>query len=279
MHRIIDWNELWKALYASSPERAEKDRNPAAHWDKRAAAYRRITRDERAATEQELAILQVRPGETVLDMGAGTGRLAVPIARTAAHVTALDPSEGMLSVLRERMAEEGLTNYSTVTMRWEDTVIGKDIDPHDVVVAAFSLGFYDLAAALEKLDAAARRSVYLFWHAGEWRNPDEMALYRAVFGEAAAAQKGYPDYIYPVNILHDAGIYPNVTIYRAVWDAVYDSPEEAVRTWVAMHNPGMEDLAPIREYFTRALRKNESGRYVETTVRPTAAIWWEKTNG
>ena len=276
MHRIIDWNELWKALHVSSPERAEKDRNPAAHWDKRAAAYRRVTRDERSATEQELAILGVQPGETVLDMGAGTGRLAVPVARTAAHVTALDPSEGMLAILRERMAAEGLTNYSCLRKRWEDTVIGRDVEPHDVVVAAFSLGFYDLAAALEKLDAAARRAVYIFWHAGEWRNPGEMALYRTVFGEEAAGEKGYPDYIFPVNILHDAGIYPNVRIYRAAWDAVYDSVEDAARTWAAMHNPGMEDLAPVREYFARALRKDGSGKYIETAVRPTAAVWWEK---
>ena len=276
MHRIIDWNELWKALHVSSPERAEKDRNPAAHWDKRAAAYRRVTRDERSATEQELAILGVQPGETVLDMGAGTGRLAVPVARTAAHVTALDPSEGMLAILRERMAAEGLTNYSCLRKRWEDTVIGRDVEPHDVVVAAFSLGFYDLAAALEKLDAAARRAVYIFWHAGEWRNSGEMALYRTVFGEEAAGEKGYPDYIFPVNILHDAGIYPNVRIYRAAWDAVYDSVEDAARTWAAMHNPGMEDLAPVREYFARALRKDGSGKYIETAVRPTAAVWWEK---
>ena len=276
MHRIIDWNELWKALHVSSPERAEKDRNPAAHWDKRAAAYRRVTRDERSATEQELAILGVQPGETVLDMGAGTGRLAVPVARTAAHVTALDPSEGMLAILRERMAAEGLTNYSCLRKRWEDATIGRDVEPHDIVVAAFSLGFYDLAAALEKLDAAARRAVYIFWHAGEWRNPGEMALYRTVFGDEAAGEKGYPDYIFPVNILHDAGIYPNVRIYRAAWDAVYDSVEDAARTWAAMHNPGMEDLTPVREYFTRVLRRDQAGKYVETSVRPTAAVWWVK---
>jgi len=276
MHRIIDWNELWKALHVSSPERAEKDRNPAAHWDKRAAAYRRVTRDERSATEQELAILGVQSGETVLDMGAGTGRLAVPVARTAAHVTALDPSEGMLAILRERMTAEGLTNYSCLRKRWEDATIGRDFEPHDVVVAAFSLGFYDLAAALEKLDAAARRAVYIFWHAGEWRNPGEMALYRTVFGDEAAGEKGYPDYIFPVNILHDAGIYPNVRIYRAVWDAVYDSVEDAARAWAAMHNPGMEDLTPVREYFTRVLRRDQAGKYVETSVRPTAAVWWVK---
>jgi len=276
MHRIIDWSELWKAIYISSPERLEKSRDPAAAWNRRAAAYRRITRGEKEATRLELEILNLQGGETVLDVGAGTGRLAVPIARTAAHVTALDPSEGMLNVLRERMAAERLTNYSCVKMRLEDAVIGRDIEPHDLVIAAFSLGFYDLAAALEKLDSAATRAVHLFWHAGEWRGPEEMALYRAVFGEEATMRKGYPDYIFPVNILHDAGIYPNVRIYNAVWETVYDSPEEAARTWVAMHNPRMEDLSPVRDYFARVLYRDEAGKYVETTRRPTAAVWWEK---
>ncbi|MCE5337871.1 MAG: methyltransferase domain-containing protein [Methanomicrobiaceae archaeon] len=276
MHRIIDWDELWKAIYVSSPERIEKGRDPATVWDRRAAAYRRATRGEKRATEQEIAVLNLRPDDTVLDVGAGTGRLAVPIARTAAHVTALDPSEGMLAVLREQMVAAGRTNYSPVTMRWEDAVIGRDIEPHDVVIAAFSLGFYDLAAALEKLDAAARRAVYLFWHAGEWRSPDEMALYTTIFGEEAAMRKGYPDYIYPVNILHDAGIYPNVRVFHAVWDTVYDSVEDAARTWVARHSPDLEDITPVREYFDRVLARNESGKYVEITVRRTAAVWWEK---
>ena len=276
MRRIVDWNELWKAIHAGSPGRSAKDRDPAAIWDKKAAAYRRVTRDEKRATEQELALLDLHPGDTVLDVGAGTGRLAVPIAGTVTGVTALDPSGGMLSILRERMTADGRTNYSTVQLRWEDVVIGKDIQPHDVVIAAYSLGFYDLAAALQKFDTAARRSVYLFWHAGEWRGHAEMDLYRTVLGEEEAMQKGYPDYIYPLNILHDAGIFPNVRIFPAQWDSVYDSIDEAVQTWVSMHEPDLKDLTPIRDYFTRVLRKNPSGTYSETTVRPTAAIWWVK---
>ncbi|MDD1674036.1 MAG: class I SAM-dependent methyltransferase [Methanomicrobiales archaeon] len=276
MRRIIDWNELWKAIHASSPGRSAKDRDPAAIWDKRAAAYRRVTRDEKRATEQELAILDLRPDDTVLDVGAGTGRLAVPVAGTVTHVTALDPSGGMLSILRERMAAEGRTNYTVVQRRWEDVVVGRDLVPCDVVIAAYSLGFYDLATALRKFDAASRRSVYLFWHAGEWRSHAEMDLYRTVLGEEEALQKGYPDYIYPVNILHDAGIFPNVRIFPAIWDSVYDSVEEAVRTWVSMHAPDQTDLSPIQAYFTRVLRKNTSGAFVETTIRPTAAVWWVK---
>ncbi|WP_292490448.1 class I SAM-dependent methyltransferase [Methanoculleus sp. 10] len=238
MHRIIAWNELWKAIHASSPKHAARDRDPAAVWDKRAAAYRRATRGEKRAAEQELALLNLAAGDTVSDVGAGTGCLAAPIACTAANVTAFDPSGGTPAVIREQMAAAGLTNYSTVTMRWEDAVIGRDVEPHGVVIAAFSLDFYDLAAA-------ALRAVYLFWHAGEWRGPGEMALYRAILGEEAAMRKGYPDYIHPVNILDDARIYPNVRIYHAVWDAVYDSPEEAARTWAARHSPDQEDLTPV----------------------------------
>jgi ubiquinone/menaquinone biosynthesis C-methylase UbiE len=276
MHRIIDWNELWKAIHVSSPGRTRKDRDPAAIWDKRAAAYQRVTRDEHEATERDLGFIEVRPEDTVLDMGAGTGRLAVPIAGRVAHVTALDPSGGMLGILRERMEREGQSNYSCVQMRWEDVEIRRDIEPHDVVIAAFSLGFYDLRAALDKLDRAAKRAVYLFWHAGEWRGPEEMVLYRAVFGEEGALQKGYPDYSFPVNILHDAGIYANVSIYPALWESSYESVDEAVQNWVTMHCPDIQDRSPVTEFFSRVIRPDASGRLVHSAVRPTAVIWWIK---
>jgi SAM-dependent methyltransferase len=276
MHRIIDWNELWKAIHVSSPERTRKDRDPAAIWDKRAAAYQRVTRDEHEATERDLGFLDLRPEDTVLDMGAGTGRLAVPIAGRVARVTALDPSGAMLGVLRERMEQEGQSNYSCVQMRWEEVEIGRDIEPHDVVIAAFSLGFYDLGAALAKIDQAATRAVYLFWHAGEWRGPEEMMLYRGVFGEEGTQQKGYPDYSYPVNILHDAGIYANVSIYPAIWESSYESVDEAVQNWVTMHHPDLEDRSPVTEFFSRVLRPDASGRLVHSAVRPTAVVWWTK---
>lgn len=276
MHRIIDWNELWKAIHVSSPGRTAKDEEPASVWDKKAASYHRNTRDERSATLRDLEHLDLQSKDTVLDMGAGTGRLAVPVAGRVAHVTALDASGGMLGILRERMVAEGRTNFSCVQKRWEDTIIGRDIEPHDVVIAAFSLGFYDLKAALLKLDAAAKRSVYLFWHAGEWRGPEEMALYRAVFGEYGVMKKGYPDYQFPLNVLHDGGVYANVRIYPAIWEATYESAEEAARHWVTLHSPELKDLSPVTEFFSRVLRRNSSGRLVHSAVRRTAVIWWEK---
>jgi 2-polyprenyl-3-methyl-5-hydroxy-6-metoxy-1,4-benzoquinol methylase len=44
----------------------------------------------------------------VLDVGSGTGRAALLLARAGANVTALDASEPMLAVARQRAADEGL---------------------------------------------------------------------------------------------------------------------------------------------------------------------------
>lgn len=41
-------------------------------------------------------------GERVLELGAGTGRIAVPLAEAGAKVTGVDLSEGMLRIARER---------------------------------------------------------------------------------------------------------------------------------------------------------------------------------
>ena len=47
-------------------------------------------------------------GRTVLDVGTGTGRAAIGLARRGARVTGLDASAGMLRVARARASEAGL---------------------------------------------------------------------------------------------------------------------------------------------------------------------------
>ena len=47
-------------------------------------------------------------GGPVLEVGAGTGRIALPLARAGHAVTALDPSPAMLAVARRHAAAEGL---------------------------------------------------------------------------------------------------------------------------------------------------------------------------
>ncbi len=69
-------------------------------------------------------------GKKVLDVGAGTGRLTVELARTGAEVTALDVSEEMLKVLKRKNAQ-----IEAVIGEAEDLPFGDNT--FDFVTAAF----------------------------------------------------------------------------------------------------------------------------------------------
>ena len=64
----------------------------------------------------------VEPGETWIDIGAGAGRYALPVALALApsggRVIALDASPGMLDALLELQTEHGVTDVEVVQTRW-----------------------------------------------------------------------------------------------------------------------------------------------------------------
>ncbi len=94
----------------------------------------------------------VVPGETWLDLGAGGGRYALPLALTGADVIAVEPSPGMLEVLREGMAEHDISNVRIIESRWPMD------DPPSADVALISHVGYDIEEIgyfLDAMDAAA----------------------------------------------------------------------------------------------------------------------------
>jgi SAM-dependent methyltransferase len=54
----------------------------------------------REAIEWLERVLDLGPGRTVADLAAGTGKLTVPLLETGARIVAIEPSDGMRSVLR-----------------------------------------------------------------------------------------------------------------------------------------------------------------------------------
>jgi len=70
-----------------------------------------------ASSAKLIALGEIGPGMSVLDVGCGTGRNTIPLAEAVGgegRVTALDMQERMLNRVRERAGEAGLDNIAYV---------------------------------------------------------------------------------------------------------------------------------------------------------------------
>jgi SAM-dependent methyltransferase len=275
----IDWNEVWKALVQRN-----KDSSPARDcsriWESRESALRfwNMSQENRNRVEKTIWSTDTTPNSRVLDIGSGPGTLAIPFAQKVAHVTAVEPAAGMVSVLKEKMAEHGANNIDVVQERWEDVDVNADLQPpYDVVIASFSLGMQDIKDALEKMMAASSRYVYLYHFAGptswdlQWKE-----LWPKLHGkEYQPGPKS--DVLY--NVLYQMGIYPNIRAFRLQHNQRFSSIDEAMGSLVPQAQLETEEQrAILKEYLQRTLRP-EDGSLVLPASSVRVKMWWEKDAG
>jgi len=268
MAGIIDWNELWKVMRSGSPWRRTLDEPAGSFWDKRAKRFNDSMMQNRERAEKQIAKIALNPEYTVLDVGAGTGRLAIPIAKQAKSVTAIDPSKGMLACLQENMEKESVKNITCINKRWEDIELGSDIEPHDVVIASHSLSMLDMQEALAKIDATAKKCVHLFTFAGRWMDG---GLSEEICGEKHSS---WSDYIYLCNILHDMGIYANVEIWDSEYEQHYASLDEAVTKFKEMYDLSSEKEGILRAHLSNILVEDDGALCLKRKSK-SAMIWWQ----
>ena len=87
-------------------------------------------------------------GQKILDLGTGTGALAIPFASQGAQVTALDPAPGQVEAARERAKGSNLSIRFIVSGA-EDS--GLPDFAYDVVTASMCWGYFDLSRAVPEI--------------------------------------------------------------------------------------------------------------------------------
>lgn len=212
------WNEEWKRLQAL---RRKQDSNE--FWNKRAKDFDRPDRVS-PYVEEFMRRAALDAGDTVLDMGCGTGSIAIPLARAGHNVIAADFSDGMLSELNRRIATAQVHTVTPLHMAWEDNwkATGVKEKSVDVVLASRSLAVLDLESALDKMSVTARKKCVATMTCGYSPRMDSRIL------EICGLENKYGrDYQYAWNILVNKGYSPECSFINSARKDTFNSFAEA----------------------------------------------------
>lgn len=210
-----DWNEEWKRL-----QNLRRKKDDPKYWNTRAKNF--DNPDNQSPYVQELLErAAIKPGTVVLDMGCGTGSLAVPLAKAGSTVFAADFNESMLAEAKRRATTAGVDSIDYLHMSWEDNwdAFGIKDKSVDVVMASRSLSVSDLGAALDKMCRTARKRCMATMSCGCSPRMDSRVL------EACGLKNTHGrDYQYAWNILTNAGYEVDVSfIYSTRKDTFADA--------------------------------------------------------
>lgn len=276
----VDWNEVWKERMLQSIA-SFGGRDCASCWsnEQEAGNYRvMLEREDLGSIRPFGEIMNLSSPFTVLDIGAGTGRLAIPFSRIASMVTAVEPSPQMLEVLKEEIKSIAIENINCVQKRWEDVDIERDLaGQYDLVVASFSLGFPDLKAAVEKMIAASSKCICIMWFAGEpsW-DADYEKISSALFGKTARKSMPKSDILF--NVLYQMGIYPNINVFDFEMLHRFESLDEATDYFAEKFNATSSAQRLVLIEVLHQILEDRNGQWILPYRSTNMMFWWYNSN-
>lgn len=265
----VDWAAHWRNLVQGREDQAEQllardQASRATWWDRRAARFHESVK-RRAGEGDPLTarVAAVLPADGVLiDVGAGTGRFAIPFARRCREVIAVDPSSGMLEILRREAAAAGVDNVRCIHARWED------VDPRprgDVAIASHSFyGVLDIMGFLRAMNDCAEHC-FLFMRT-EPIETGFQGLWEAFHGAPRVPE---PTFVVAYNVLWQMGIRPDAQIVEWQQMMTWDDLDDALADCQERFSIPASRAGELRAWLQQRLRETD-GR-VALSDRPRRA--------
>ncbi len=258
----IDWLELWRELAATTVARAQ-----SSEWVSRYKIHSRRKTGERPDPLLDFVLQNINSRSTVLDIGAGNGRWTIPIAKVAKSVTAVEPSDTMLNILRQNMAEANLNNIQIVQAPWEEAVV----EPHDIIVCVHAMyASQEFAAFIRKMGHHSKKRCYL---------AVRLPSHNGVICELSLSIYGHrhdsPNAVIAYNALYSMGIYANVLVEESIHPWVNSTFEEAfarAKRHLHLESSTTHDEL-IRDTLARRLTYVEN-LYIWPDGMRSALLWW-----
>ena len=245
-------------------------------WDDRSRDYANLA--EPFTSRMALALadaIEVQPGERVVDIACGPGALAMHLAGRGAQVAAIDHSEGMIALLRARIAEAGLAGRISAQVMDGQALAFSD-SSFDVALSAFGIFLFPdneqgLREAVRVLRPGGRLGLAT-WQ-GQFGAGPSLLLHQVyqelfpdreiAFPSAGAAAWGDPEHL--AQVMADAGL-EHVTVSPLSQPWAFPSTQ-----WVVEKADNLFAIFPSWSALTPAERDRVRHRMAER-LEPDLAV-------
>jgi FkbM family methyltransferase len=259
--REIDWLELWRELVTRNfhPERGRLVERYKSHTRNRV---------EKRDLLLDFVLQELDEGDTAIDIGAGTGRWTIPLARKIRNVTAVEPTSGMMDMLRQNLHEAALGNVDLLLQTWEEATPSI----HDVALCAHGMyGSPDLAAFVRKMEDSTHKRCYV-----AVRLPPADGIIAELSIEVYGCRHDSPNAVIAYNALYTMGINANVLVEPngTNWaDKTFEDAFSRAKRHLCLtaSETGYDEL--IRSTLNRRLLFS-NGVYSWPDGMRSALLWW-----
>jgi len=288
MSTVSIWNELHRR---AQQQKAALHSSGDAYWNNPVNVNRFAKRMRKSADNgvlQQILDMGIEKGASVLDIGAGPGSLAVPLAKSGSFVTAVEPSKPMCCALLSYAADEGVEVFQggvlpvssslgagicLIQNRFEDTA-DFGLKPADYVVSSYSFLFDDGESAVLRMDSLALSQVHIFW----FMIPTSKALgneelWPLLHGEPYA---GEPTADLLFEMISELGIDAQMSVLEPKQNRVYSSYESLSADYqsrLLAVTDRQKDI--IAGYLKERCIETDAG-FVVPGCTQAAHIWWKK---